>query len=145
MNRIVTFFAFVMLTIMIAVPVAAATVVPVFGFLGLDSLTDVVGSLAGILITAIGIPYLRRYVNSSKRVAQADEWDRVADGIVGAIRLNNPGNKIVDMVDSIQNQVFDQLKANPEVTNSESVIRRIASAAVVRALDAANESISGKK
>ena len=135
MNRFVMFMAFVVLIIMIAVPVAAATVIPVFGFLGLDSLTDALLGIASIVITAV-VPILgRRFVGTQKRQAQADEFDRIADGIVGAIRLNNPDNRVVDIVDKMQNQVFNELKANPTVTNSPSVLTRIASAAIVRALD----------
>lgn len=143
MYRIVSILAIVIASIMIAVPVAAATAVPVFGFFGIDSITDAIGVIMGTVIT-VAIPIFgKRFVNTTKRRNQAGEWDKIADGIIGAIRINNPANPVVEMVDDLQNQVFDQLKANPEVTNSSSVIRRIASAAIMRALDA--QGATGKK
>ena len=113
----------------------------VFGFLGLGSITDALLGIASIVIAAVVPLFAKKYVGTAKRQAQAAELDIIADGIVAMIRRNNPDNRIVDLADSIQNQVFDQLKAIPTVTNSSTVLRRVVAAAVMRAIDAEGEPV----
>jgi hypothetical protein len=102
---------------------------------GINWVQQILLPLLAIVIMVVG-PWLGgRYVNTDKRKAQAVELDKIADGALSMIRLNNSNMPLLDHVKTYKDQLFKALMGNATTTNSVAVNKRVAADAIVRALN----------
>jgi len=84
----------------------------------------------GILVTT----FLGKFVAKANNRERAIMLDKIADSILAMIRLNNPGNVLLEKVQFYEDKLFDALLANSATTNNESVLRRVTASAISRAI-----------
>ena len=109
--------------------------IPIFGFNWGFMIDSIILPVAGIVISTV-LPMLGlKIVNTQKRAQQADELDKIADSVLAMIRRNNPDLVILDKIQWLEDQIFAALMANVNVTNSETVLKRVAANAVMKVVD----------
>lgn len=107
----------------------------------MDLINQIVLPLIAVLIAVI-VPMLGvKFVNTQKRVAQAQEYNTIADSVLSLIRMNNKEMPLLGNIQTYKDQLFKALMGDKATSNSVTVNKRIAADAIVRAVKSEQQSV----
>jgi len=96
----------------------------------MQALWPYIWTLLGIIVTFVAGKYFSGKTNHDRILA----FDKIADDMLAAIRLNNPGNVLLEKVQFYEDKLVAALLAAPQVTNNSVVVSRLAAGAISRAI-----------
>jgi hypothetical protein len=96
----------------------------------MENLWPYIWTLLGLVVTVISGKYMAGKANHDRILA----YDKIADDMLAAIRLNNPGNVLLEKVQFYEDKLVAALLAAPQTTNNPEVIHRLAAGAISRAV-----------
>lgn len=96
----------------------------------MEHIWPLIWTVVAVIITAVSAKFMASKTDHDRVIA----LDKIADDILAGIRMNNPGNVLLEKVQFYEDKLVAAILAAPQTTNNTVVVKRLASGAISRAM-----------